>query len=85
MTLGADIANNRPITAEIAIVDVLCLSIQISIYEDITSAFELVARPGLINQERQVVNPVVLTDAAWINHMGQIVFGVSDDEICVCH
>jgi hypothetical protein len=49
------------------------------------TTFSVRTGPCILDQERQVVNPVVLTDAAWINQMGQIVFGVSDDEICVCH
>jgi hypothetical protein len=49
------------------------------------SPFSVRTGPCLLDQEGQVMNPVVLTDAAWINHMRQIVFGVCDDEIRVCH
>ena len=39
--------------------------------------------PGLLNQKRQVVYPIVFTYPAGINNMGQIVFRIRDDKIGV--
>ena len=40
-------------------------------------------RPSLLNQKGQVVYPIVFTDPARIDHVGQIVFGVRENKIGV--
>ena len=44
---------------------------------------ELRAPPSLLYQEGQVVDPIVFTNPAWIDNVGQIVFGVRDNKIGV--
>ena len=46
-------------------------------------AIILWARPSLFNQERQVVYPIVFTNAARIDEMRAIVFGICEHEIRV--
>jgi len=41
----------------------------------------VVGGPCLVNQQRQVVYPVILTYAARIDHMREIIFCVGDNEI----
>src|SRR5712664_3761267 len=48
-----------------------------------SAAIGLWARPSLLNQKRQVVYPIVFTNPARIDDMGQIVFGVCDNKIGV--
>src|SRR3954451_18608234 len=44
----------------------------------------LIGAPTLIDQEGQIVYPVVLTHAARIDHVGEIVLRVRHNEIGVC-
>src|SRR6266478_8848260 len=48
-----------------------------------SAAIGLWARPSLLNQKRQVVHPIVFTNPARIDYMGQIVFCVRDNKIGV--
>ena len=48
-----------------------------------SAVISLEARPGLLNQKRQVVYPIVLAYAARINDMGQVIFGVRHNKIGV--
>jgi hypothetical protein len=43
------------------------------------------ARDHLVKQQRQVVCPVVLTYAAGINHMRQIVSRIREDKVGMCN
>ena len=40
-------------------------------------------RPGLVDQKRQVVHPVIFTYAAGIDNMCEIILAESEDKICV--
>jgi hypothetical protein len=44
---------------------------------------QLRAPPMLVYEERQVVDPIVFTNAAWINDMAQVVFGIRGNKIGV--
>jgi len=43
------------------------------------------ARPGLLNQKRQVVNPILLTYTARIDHVREVIFAVGEYKIGVRH
>src|ERR1039458_3675138 len=43
------------------------------------------ARPGLLNQKRQVVNPILLADTARIDHVREVIFAVGEYKIGVRH
>jgi hypothetical protein len=44
---------------------------------------ELWAPPSLLYQERQVVDPIVFTNPAWVDNVAQVVFGIRDNKIGV--
>src|ERR1700736_6058516 len=41
--------------------------------------------PGLLDQKRQVVHPILLTYSARIDDVREIIFAVGENEISVCH
>lgn len=46
-----------------------------------SSVIKLRAPPGLVYQEKQVMDPIVCTNPAWVDNVAKIVFGIRDNKI----